>query len=126
MTRLGGTRELLRTYNGTTTELPAVTTGIRLDFSKDIACFSHFFTLNNVENDEMSFFFATFALENLKRAPAKTDTHYFIRRVAHQAAQVIARGCFARCTRFFKTINEQRDIYDWRQPGNRISDGCRF
>ena len=60
---LGGTRELLRTYNGTTTELPAVTTGRRLDFSKDITRFSHFFTLNNVENDEMSFFFSNFAAD---------------------------------------------------------------
>ena len=79
MTRLGGTRELLRTYNGTTTKLPAVTIGRRLDFSKDNTRFSHFFTLNNVENDEMSFFFSNFALENLKRAPAKADTHYFFR-----------------------------------------------
>ena len=63
MARLGGTRELLRTYNGTTTELPAVTTGIRLDFSKDIMRFSHFFTLNNVENDEMSFFFSNFVAD---------------------------------------------------------------
>ena len=59
--------------------MPAVTIGRRLDFSKDNTRFSHFFTLNNVENDEMSFFFATFALENLKRAPAKADTHYFFR-----------------------------------------------
>ena len=63
MTRLEGTRELLRTYNGTTTELSAVTTGIRLDFSKDITRFSHFFTLNNVENDEMSFFFSNFVAD---------------------------------------------------------------
>ena len=63
MARLGGTRELLRTYNGTTTELPAVTIGRRLDFSKDITRFSHFFTLNNVENDEMSFFFSNFAAD---------------------------------------------------------------
>lgn len=27
----------------------------------------------------MSFFFYNFALENLKRAPAKADTHYFLR-----------------------------------------------
>ena len=60
--------------------MPAITTDRRLDFSKDITHFSHFFTLNNVENDEMSFFFATFALENLKRAPAKADTHYFFSR----------------------------------------------
>ena len=59
--------------------MPAITTGRRLDFSKDITRFSHFFTLNNVENAEMSFFFSNFALENLKRAPAKADTHYFLR-----------------------------------------------
>ena len=59
--------------------MPAVTIGRRLDFSKDNTRFSHFFTLNNVENDEMSFFFSNFALENLKRAPAKADTHYFLR-----------------------------------------------
>ena len=59
--------------------MPAITTDRRLDFSKDITHFSHFFTLNNVENAEMSFFFSNFALENLKRAPAKADTHYFLR-----------------------------------------------
>lgn len=63
MTRLGGTRELLRTYRGATTKLPAITTDRRLDFSKDITHFSHFFTLNNVENDEMSFFFSNFAAD---------------------------------------------------------------
>ncbi len=36
------------------------------------------------------------------------------------------RGAAHVVTRFFKTINEQRDIYDWRQSGSRISDGCRF
>ena len=60
---LGGTRDLVRTCNGTTTELLTITTGRRLDFSKDITHFSHFFTLNNVENAVMSFFFATFACD---------------------------------------------------------------
>ena len=54
---------LLRTYRGATTELPAITTDGRLDFSKDITRFSHFFTLNNVENDEMSFFFSNFVAD---------------------------------------------------------------
>ena len=39
---LGGTRELQRTYRGATTKLSAITTGRRLDFSKDIM---RFFTL---------------------------------------------------------------------------------
>ena len=60
---LGGTRELLRTYRGTATDLTAVTIGRRLDFSKDNTRFSHFFTLNNVENDEMSFFFSNFVAD---------------------------------------------------------------
>ena len=58
-----GTEEERRS-NGLVTELQlAITTGTRLDFSKDFAHFSHFFTLNNVENVVMSFFFSNFVAD---------------------------------------------------------------